>query len=363
MAGLTWFDPAAIGTDTRPAGAVLSKLTILGDGGERALEPAAAPVLELGPHDRALTIEIAVPFFTRPDRCRVAHRLVGFEADWVDIGTRRSVRYTHLPAGRHLLEVRAANPDGQWGPVTVRLPLQVRPPVWQTWWFRLAAVAVAIAVLILAYRLRVARLLALERVRLRIAGDLHDELGSDLSGIAIAAGMVARRPDLEDRDRHRLEEAGATAVRVMQSLRDVVWCVDPDHDSAEALVDRLRTTATTLLEGHRVELELAAHGELSMDVRRILLQSAKELMHNVVRHARASSVRLALHDTSDGIELEVADDGAGFDPDAAASGTGLRRIARRVEAIGGTLSVATEPGHGTRITIQAPRLSTSRSDG
>jgi signal transduction histidine kinase len=267
-----------------------------------------------------------------------------------------------LPAGRYVLRVRGSNNDGVWSRHEAALPVTVLPPFWQTWWFRIAAASLAVAGLVVAYKMRIRRLLALERLRLRIASDLHDELGSELSGIAMASSLIGREDRLTDKDRSRLADVAATAARVMTGLRDIVWYINPEQDTLESLEQRMRSVARTLLDGttHEFRSSGIRPAPIEMDRRRHLFLIYKELVTNVVRHARASRVDIRLDMTERLLRLEVADDGVGL-KDEEGAGTGLRSIRRRAAEIGADLEIESRPGAGTRARLIVPLTRTRRS--
>lgn len=357
MGGLTYFDPQRIVPGTYRPPTALVRVAVLGEKGERTVEPWGLPELVLRPEDRAVTFDWAVLFFSRPDRCTSRYRLEGLDDGWIDAGTGRSARYTNLEPGRYRFRVVSANADGAWSEDGASLALRVLPPYWRTAWFRAISLLLVALLTLLGYRLRVARLRRLERMRLRIAGDLHDELGGDLSGIAVAAGVVARREALSREDRERLGGIERTAIEVMHGLRDIVWCVDPARDRVEDLAARLAGCARTLFAESGVELEFALDeipGALSMDRRRALYLSGKELLHNAARHARARRVRLALSRTEGGLRLEVEDDGEGLAPSGTAQGTGLGSVRRRMREVGGRFELESRSGAGTRARLDVP---------
>jgi signal transduction histidine kinase/ligand-binding sensor domain-containing protein len=357
MDGLTLFEPESVRESPYRPPTALTRAAVLGATGERSLEPHGLARLVLGPEDRAVTFDWAVLFFSRPDRCVSRYRLEGLDGDWIDAGTSRRVRYTNLEPGDYRFRVVSANADGLWSDRAAELAVRVLPPFWRTAWFRLLVVTLVAGLLALAYRLRLARLQALERMRLRIAGDLHDELGGDLSGIAVTAGLVAGREQLAAADRDRLAGVERTAVEVMHGLRDIVWCVDPSRDRLVDLAERLRAVARALFEQTDVEIEHALASEaatLPMDLRRALYLSAKELLHNVARHSRARRVRVALGRVEGALRLEVVDDGIGFPPQSSTDGTGLASVRRRLAEVGGTVEVASRPGEGARVRLEVP---------
>ena len=357
MTGLTAFVPQDVTDDPHPPPVALTEIKILGDAGERVVEPFGLERLILAPSDHSVSFEFAALSFTSPEKSRFAYRLEDLDAAWVDAGTRSHGRYTHLPPGEYQLRVKAANHDGAWNDQGVTLPLTVQPAYWQTWWFRGLVLFLGATLLLLIHRMRTSRLVELERVRLGIAADLHDELGSDLSGIALVAGMIADHEGLQTRDRRRLHDIQSTAWRVMLGLRDIVWYIDPEHDRLGAMVSRMRVIAETLLEG--IAVEFVADNEwpdraVAMSIRRNVLLVYKEALHNIRRHAGSCRVRIEVAIVGSALRLVVADDGSGFDSTRAADGSGLRNMRRRAQQLGARLGVVTRPGEGTRIELNTP---------
>ncbi len=356
--GVTEFLPWGIRPNPVPPPIALTGIEVLGDEGSRAVEPYGLERLILQPDDRTLAIDYVALGLTNPERNAYSFRLHGFEPEWVDAGNQRRARYANLPPGDYLFQLRAANSDGLWSPHTLELGIEVRPAVWETWWFR-AAMVFALAVLLgMAHRLQVRRKIEVERLRLRIAGDLHDELGSDLSGIALAANRVGDREYLQARDRRQLRDIASTSHQVMESLRDIVWYINPEHDTLVSLTDRMRSVAARLLADLDVRFEASVGAPtggrlLPMKLRRDLFLSYKELLHNVQRHSQASRVTICLTVDADWIRLTVADDGIGFDPEASGDGTGLASLRRRAQRLGAVLDITSEPG-ATGIRLEVP---------
>jgi ligand-binding sensor domain-containing protein/signal transduction histidine kinase len=296
------------------------------------------------------------------EKTRFRYRLVGYDRDWTEAGDRRVAFYTQVPPGRYTFEVIAASGDGLWSAAPARVAITIVPFWWQR---REAAVAgVFLLIGITAFiarhvslrraRARVAELerdQALERERARIARDLHDDLGSRLAQIAlIAEGPGGSSP-------HRI----ATVAReAMQTMDELVWTVNSRNDT----VERFAEFAAEFAEEHlslagiryRLQIQPDLDGRrLDADARRHLFLAFKEAMHNVVKHAGASDVRIALHLSGDTLVLEVADNGRGLAAAAAAgTGNGLRNMRERLELAGGTLTVEPNPGGGTRLVFRAP---------
>jgi signal transduction histidine kinase/ligand-binding sensor domain-containing protein len=355
--GLTWFDPGAIVENTVVPPVVLTRIETASRAGIRRHNPRGLERLELSYRDYSLEFEFAALSYTNPARNRYAYRLEGFDADWVDAGTRRFVRYTDLPPGGYVLRIRGSNNDGAWDEPGIALALDIAPPFWQTWPFRLAAVLLLLALGWAAYRARVGHLLEIERLRLRIAGDLHDDLSSNLVGIALAGERLQRVDAVGPDEQRQLTRISETARRMVQDLRDIVWLVDPSRDEFDDLVLKIRDLAEALLPDAEVEIRAEAPsmtGRLGLAFRRQLYLITKELLHNVARHAGASRVEVTLSDAGGGLLLRVTDNGAGFDPAASSSGFGLRNIRTRAEELGGAVEVTATPGDGAVVAVRLP---------
>ena len=355
MNGLTIFHPREIQDNPYVPPLVLTGISALARNGEIQAAPFGLEQLVLPPLVSAVTFSFTALNYTRADRNRYLYRLEGFDEDWIDGGGERSARYTNLPPGEYVFHVRGSNNDGLWNEEGVRLPVVVKPAFWQTGWFRLMLGALTAAAIYVAYRLRLRRLIELERMRLRIAGDLHDELGSELSGIALASSRLASRGDLEAADRDRLRDVAASSLRIAQSLRDIVWYINPDHDNWLSTEARMRSVASSLCQeiDHDFQIELAqTRNGIEMDQRRNLYLIYKELLTNVARHSCASRTEIRLRADDRRVVLEVADNGIGFDPATTTDGTGLASIRRRAAKMNADLAIDSRPGSGSRVRVE-----------
>ena len=358
--GLAAFRPDSVAVDTAAAPVRIVEVRVDG-------EPVALPAggeLAL-PHDRNdIEIEYAGLDLRRPEATRYRVRLVGADDAWRPAEAR--VRYPALGPGRYTLRVAATNRDGYWS-APAELALRIRPPYWQTAWFwALVALGAGLAGLA-AHRVRVRQLLRVERTRRRIADDLHDDIGSKISSVALRLDAARRAPGLPDAERDRLGRLSATARGVVGDLRDTVWLVDAGHDSLDAVADRIEQAASKLLgaAGGGPRVRVVRDGELpdaslGMEARRDLYLLATEALHNAVRHADAGEVEVRLRaerragSGADVFVVEVEDDGRGFDPATERPGRGRATMRRRAEALGGTLEVRSATGAGTAVVLRVP---------
>lgn len=360
--GLVIVQPELVRTDSHVPPIVLTDIERSTRDGAFRVEPFALDRLTLSPNDAAFSFEFAALSYTSPEHNRYAYYLDGFDPDWVQSGSRHFARYANVPPGQYVFRVIGSNSDGVWNETGVSLPVTVTPPYWQTWWFRALVATLIVGLGVAAYRYRIARLLEMQRLRLRIAGDLHDDLSSDLSGVAMLTEMVARRPHLRDRDRRELTEVERTTRHMIDALRDIVWYINPEQDTLPAMVQRMRSTAAKLLGNveYRFEAPDLGRGErLDMAVRRHLYLLFKEALHNIARHAKAQHVDIVLAKAEEEWRLVIHDDGVGFDPGLEHEGHGMASMKRRAEQMGGSLDIESVTDLGTTVTI-AIRMASSR---
>lgn len=199
---------------------------------------------------------------------------------------------------------------------------------------------------------------AIEQDRLRIARDMHDDIGARLTHMALLADRLKRSPG---HDPALLTKLAGEARGTVGALDQIVWAVNPRHDTLGSLSDYLCNHAT----GYLADAGLSCHFEsppsnresiLPFAIRHPLLMAVKEALQNVVKHAGASRVIISLHSKEDTIELDVSDDGKGIkrDPDNLEDGDGLANMRGRLAEIGGTCVIAPSPAGGTRVTLSVP---------
>lgn len=302
------------------------------------------------------------------ERDEFAFRLIGSDSAWTLVGDEDRVTFNYLPPGEYRFEVKARTAKGYWGPASVA-EFRILPPFWATWWFRsamvlgLAACSWLVFRAVLRARLRkhreqLDRERALLEERVRIAHDLHDDLGSSLALIAMEGELASMDGGHDPRE--ALKRVSEGAREVTDNMRRIVWALGSGQDTLGDLVAYIRSSAAELLE--RAEIELESHAEintpmtrLSADQRRHLLLIAKELLLNVVKHSHARQAVLHMVQRHDHLIMTVADDGRGFDADLRlGSGTGTVSVAERVKALGGAFGIESTLGAGTTARIEVP---------
>ncbi|HEV7785991.1 MAG TPA: two-component regulator propeller domain-containing protein, partial [Thermoanaerobaculia bacterium] len=287
---------------------------------------------------------------------RYQYEQEGNAAGWSEPRAERSVLLGNLAPGRYRFLFRAVTPDNVASPSLASLSFTLLPPYWQRWWFVLLVAAAAVAVGWTLHRAQVSRLLELERVRTRIAADLHDDLSSSLSRISILSELGRRRmTDPEAMEATILDQIGETARELIEATGDIVWAIDTRRGDLESLLARIRRFAGDLLEARGVSVLFAAPPRaaeivLRPEMKRELYLVLKEALHNAGKHAQAQKVWIEVVTSGRELVAEVRDDGVGFAGDGCSgnghSGNGLRNLRERAARLGGTLAVDSAPGKG-----------------
>jgi ligand-binding sensor domain-containing protein/signal transduction histidine kinase len=359
MSGLSRLDgsepPSA--RERRPTPTLISGLRVRGvmQPVSELGETVSAP-LTLSPDQNHLEIEFFAITFNAGESLKYQYRIEGIDAAWSPPTELRSVNYGRLPSGAHRFVVRSVRSDGAVGDPAV-VSFMVLPPIYARWWFiALAILSVGAAVFAL-YRLRVAQLLRVERVRARIATDLHDDIGASLSQIAILAEVArAEQPPGQD-STGPLARIAETSRALVDSMSDIVWAINPEVDSLSDLIYRMRRFAEDILSASEIELtfhepELRPDPSLGPDIRREIFLILKESVTNIAKHAECARVTIAIDSDRHRLRLRVTDDGKGFEPEQETNGNGLANMRRRLAAIGGRLKIESKPGRGTTIELE-----------
>jgi signal transduction histidine kinase/ligand-binding sensor domain-containing protein len=314
--------------------------------------------LTLAPSERGVAIGFFALTFAPGEHLRYQYRLEGAETDWSPPSTERVVHYSQLAPGRYRFQVRAVTSAGLAGVTPAAMDFVILPPVWQRWWFRAGIVASLTLLVLVGHRSRVARLLETERVRTRIASDLHDDIGSSLSQIAILSEVARTSAGDDARVAAPLDRIATLSRESVDAMGDIVWAIDPHRDTPTHLAQRMRRLSSDLLSARGIEVRFeisdASQPRLGADVRREVFLIFKEALHNITRHAQATRVEIVLSIAQHRLELVVQDDGCGFDSARARDGQGLRNMVRRAQGLGGTLAVTSADGTGARLVLSVP---------
>lgn len=353
-------------------------------GGNTGLKTQRLVVLQ--PGRRQLDVQFAGLSFTSPERVQFKYRLEGIDSDWTEADTRRRVTYSFLPPGEYLFHVIACNSDALWNKTGDTLAIVVRPYFWQTIWFKILTGIFGAVLLSLVFyfesrrRLRakierIARERELERERARIAQDIHDDLGASLTRIGMLSQSAVE--DLHDPPRAmlNLNQIYDTARELTRAMDEIVWAVNPRHDTLESLTNYISRFSQDFLSAAQIRCRLDAPTrvpELTVrsEIRHNLFLAFKETLNNAVKHSGASEALVKLELAPGGFKVLVSDNGAGFDPKQTGSvpvggrlvsGYGVAGIRKRLEHVGGRVEIQSVRGKGTQVELFVPLAGLGRS--
>lgn len=359
--GLSRFVPEAQAPAAAPPPILITALSVAGERQTVSAQGEMALALpDLAPDRNQLQIDFVGLSFAPGEVLRYQYQLEGSDPDWHVPTEQRAVNYASLAPGRYRFLVRAVNSDGVASSTPATITFTVLPPIWQRPWFLLLVAIAAAAGIYSLYRYRVRRLVELERVRTRIATDLHDDIGANLTRIAILSEVAHQRlGHVSSKEDDLLPSIAEISRESVSAMGDIVWAINPKKDTLADLTRRMRQHAREILE--RREIRFHFNGadrspELRLDAntRRTVYLIFKEALNNIVRHARASVVRVELKILNSEFVMSIADDGVGFDTRHEYEGNGVLSMKRRAEEAGGRLEVTSAAGEGTRVLMHLP---------
>ena len=306
-----------------------------------------------------------------PESARFKYRMEGYEEKWTDAHSDRSANYHKLPPGDYLFRVIACNEDGEWNELGATLAITVRPPFWLTWWFLTLSVAALLGGIVgTVYFISTQKLQrqlahlkqqeALEKERSRIARDLHDQLGANLTQISLLGEMAETDKDLPEEVETHARQISETARATALALDEIVWSANPSNDTLEGLVTYACKYAQEYVALAGLTYRLEAPEKLPAisippDVRHNVFLAFKESVNNVVKHARAAAVKVRVRLEPNRFILEIEDDGRGVvEADKAKGRNGLRNMSQRMEDVGGEFLLGPGAERGTLIRLTAP---------
>jgi ligand-binding sensor domain-containing protein/signal transduction histidine kinase len=366
---LAVFDPQDLPDDRSLRPATVDQ--VLADG-----EPiliAGKPSVQASSRVRRFEVHYTSPNLQAGGRLRFRYRLEGLEQDWMDGGTERVANYSHLTPGRYEFQVIVGGPTGMWREAT-RLQLEVTPQWWQLRWLQAAAVLLGIGMIASAgwtvARTRAKRKLErfemeqrVETERRRIARDMHDNLGSHLTGIANLGELAMRDHQSPGAVKSQLGLITGRVRELINAMDEVVWTVNPKNDSLPNLAAYLSDYTERFVAPTEVRYRLELDPEfppvpVSAQIRHNLLLAVKEAINNAVRHAAPEIIYLKIHVQGRTLQVVVSDDGHGFETKQVKAGQdGLSNLVERMTLINGQVAIRSETGKGTTVTLSVPLAS------
>jgi signal transduction histidine kinase len=325
---------------------------------------------------------VFTPAYLPAGTAQFSFLLEGYQDSWSQLSYNSAFTYRNLLPGRYLLWAKCTDSFQNQGPVKRLLEITIRPPFWKTWWFIAFAALLMISSIVLIIRkvqeakyrnklIDLEKRLAIDRERLRISQDMHDEIGSSLTQIAILSEIVKKKNNDQGEVMKLIERISGISGTVVDDLGEIIWAMNPKNDDLPSFLAYLREHASGYLSSAEIEGSFSFPEEcpqlpMTSEQRRNIFLVVKEALHNVVKHSGAYRVNVSLNLSGNLLSVIIDDNGTGFEVDKiTGTGNGLPGMQRRIEALGGSYSITSNKGKGTLIqfSVSIPPLHLERGRG
>ncbi|MDQ3015766.1 MAG: histidine kinase [Bacteroidota bacterium] len=309
--------------------------------------------------DKMITFEFRSINFIDPTKTEYAYMLDGYDDVWNYPGNHPDATYTSLPAGDYKFRIKTTNKHGFWDVPEKTMNIHVAGPLWRKWWFITACLIFSLFLVYGVNQYRFAQFKKIQTLRNRISKDLHDDIGSTLSSISIISTAASkmkddRYPEIQD----TISLMGVSARSAMENMSDIVWAINPSNDTFKNMIDRLQLFANQLLEVKNIKFQInitesLKNVKLDMRQRKNVYLILREAIHNVAKYSQASQCFISAKIVDKKIELQVSDNGIGFDEHILSlGGNGLINMKERAAEIKAIFTIHSDKQNGTSISLQ-----------
>ena len=334
--------------------------------------------IELAHNQSVITFEFSALDFFISEKNSYAYRLDGVDTDWMYSGRRRFVTYSNLSPGRYVFRVKGSNCDGIWNNAGMTLRITINPPWWGSYQAKFIYIILFLLLIFIVVNWKISQVkknaastilsktlelkitqaemekrVESDEMRIRIASDLHDEIGSNLSSIGLISQLVLEESQINKRMKYQLQKILDIARDSSESLRDIVWFINPKNDGFNNLVMKINNMAKSMLEGKIVKISTlpeSFENDTDINFNRNYFLIVKEILQNIIKHAKADKININWSKTDKQCSLRIYDNGQGFDvTDTTNRGNGLRNIYRRAQIIGLDLKIQSAIHKGTTV--------------
>ncbi|HET53813.1 MAG TPA: hypothetical protein ENN33_01190 [Ignavibacteria bacterium] len=302
-----------------------------------------------------MTFEFVALDYAIPEKNQYMYMLEGYDKNWIPSGNRRFVTYSSIGAGEYTFKVKGSNNDGIWNEQGISIDITVLPPFWANFWFITLLILTITGMVVYFITDRVRQMLALERLRTKLAADLHDNIGSSLTEISILSEVISKKLKDEDQSvRKNLKRISEDSRILIDRMSDIVWLVNPKRDTLYDLILRLEDRYSELLSLTNISftsknLKSLERISLSMEHRQHLFLIFKEGLNNSINHSNCSEITLDARVNGKNLVMILSDNGKGFNSENHYKGNGLRNMIDRAIQIGGELIIDSEINKGTKL--------------
>jgi signal transduction histidine kinase/ligand-binding sensor domain-containing protein len=314
--------------------------------------------IELNHDQNNILIRFTGISFKENNTVQYQYLLLPSDTIWQKPFLQQSVNFAALEPGTYTFMVRAINANNIVSNETAKFGFTIQAAFWQTWWFYGLVLFVVTALTTVITRLYVHQKILVERVRMQIASDLHDEVGSTLSGINIFSDMAKNEIEHDtSKTKELIHRIGTSSQEMLESMDDIVWLIHPRNDSLADLMKRLRTFSSEVFEAKDISATYEISNKieqirLSMDKRRNIYLIVKEVINNISKHAQCTKVIFLLTVVDGTLTIDISDNGKGIGSAIEQNGNGLFIMQKRADTIRGKLTFSSEEGKGTSVSLK-----------
>ncbi len=343
--GLLVFHPDSVHESSFEPPVALTSFSVLNEQLYDGFTLNAMEQIALSYKQNFFSFEFASMDFSDPQKNRFMYMMEGIDEEWILSGDRNFASYTKIDPGDYLFRVKGTNSDGRWSDHEVSLRIEIMPPLWQRWWFRSILIALGFMLIYAIHLYRIRRVREIERLRTRIASDLHDDIGSALTRISVHSQQILARKD-PDRMIQSTEKINELSRDTISTMSDIVWSIDARNDTLSDFLGRMQDLTHSMLSEREIRVSFTQKGmdnkrPMRVEVRQNLYYIFKEAIHNIARHSGADSVEISIDNSVSMFHMLISDNGSGFDPDSVKGGNGLKNMKMRAARIGASLEMST----------------------
>jgi ligand-binding sensor domain-containing protein/two-component sensor histidine kinase len=313
--------------------------------------------IELNPESNSIIIEFSGLGYGRAYISK--YKLEGLDKDWIIADNTNQAVYSYLPPGNYIFLVKSEDAEGITSKNITKLIIKVKPPFWKTWWFLGLVAFAAVGLFYWLDKQRTQKIRATESIRTRIATSLTEDMSNSLSNINISSELAKNKIDTDtERTKEYIAQISDASNRMVQSMYDMVWSINPGNDNLPDTIARMKEFAAEIENSYDVSLIFDVDKEvmklqLDMEYRYELLAIFKEAVTNAVRHANARHIQISLRFKNPKLIMMVEDDGKGFeDLQCGLLGRGIADMRRRASAIDASLHIETNENTGSIVKLE-----------
>lgn len=345
--GLIKFSPSNLVMNEYSPKPIITQIKVLNKIYDNLINPYTKSEWYFDYPERTISFEITSLNYISANDNQYMYRLSGINDEWQNLGNERILTFVNLVPGNYRLEFRSTNNDGLLSEEINDFTFNILPPFWMQWWFIVLIVVLILGVISFIVYIRFRSILQIEKLRTKIASDLHDEVGSSVSKISIIANLLkyeSERTRLES----KLDKLNVLSNEIVNSMNDVVWSIDARNDSVNDLIDYMKNFAITFAAEKDIEINfdtenLKPHFKIPLNYRQNIYMIFKETVNNAIKYSGSGMFDICIKFDGHTFGFRITDHGSGFGENKG-RGHGLQNIKMRADSIKAKLLIIEENG-------------------